>query len=168
MYLFLACEWREEGTNAGQNLFFQTKITAKLQLIPCKLINLLNCCWSFSRIWFFLSCFIQAGFAGRSFCNRSTDTALTSSAEPWSRLEVASSPSKWETEGNTDAGDAAPCRDLCPTSNLASGYRATRAALWVRREEEEDSEEEGKEWQQENNQKTPWESGLLFLPRKKI
>lgn len=60
-------------------------------------------------------------------------------------------------------------RFACPTSNLASGYRATRAALWVRREEEEeDSEEEGKEWQRENNQKTPWESSLLFLPRKKI
>lgn len=59
-------------------------------------------------------------------------------------------------------------RFACPTSNLASGYRATRAALWVRREEEEDSEEEGKEWQQENNQKTPWESSLLFLPRKTL
>lgn len=44
MYLFLACEWREEGTNTGQNLFFQTKITVKLQPTPYKLINLMNCC----------------------------------------------------------------------------------------------------------------------------
>lgn len=112
MYFFLACEWKEEGNTTGQNLSFQTKITAKLQPIPCKLINLMNCCWSFSPIWFFFVCFIQAGFAGRGFCNRSTDTALTRlSAEPWSLLEVASSPSKWEAEGNTDAGDVAPCRD---------------------------------------------------------
>lgn len=55
----------------------------------------------------------------------------------------------------------------CPTSNLASWYRAARAALWVLWEEE-DSEEEGKEWQWENNQKTPRESGLLFLARKNI
>lgn len=56
-------------------------------------------------------------------------------------------------------------RFACPTSNLASWYRAARAALWVLREEE-DSKEEGKEWQWGNSQKTPWEPSILFLLRK--
>lgn len=61
---------------------------------------------------FLFVCFIQTGFAGRDFCNQSTSTALTRhSAEPWSCLVVALFPSRWEAEGNTNAGDAAPCRD---------------------------------------------------------
>lgn len=119
-------------------------------------------------VWLFVCLFVSSRqvFAGRGFCNPNSSTASTRRwAEPCSRLEVASSSSKWETEGNTDAGDAAPCsRDSCPTSNLASRHRPTTAALRVQWEEEEDSDQEGK-GNREAVRKLP--ESLLFLLRKK-
>jgi len=129
-----------------------------LQIIPpYKLLSKLRTCM------IFFVCFIQASFAGRGFCNQSTSSALTRcSNELCSHLEVASSPQQMRSRGEHQCRQHCTLqRFACPTSNLASGYRATRAALRVQREEEEDdSKEEGKEWQQGNNQKNPWESPL--------
>lgn len=105
--------WMEgRGEHHRTKPFLSDKNHSKTPAHPLQINQPYELLLKFQPYLIFFVCFIQAGFAGRGFCNRSTDTALTRlSAEPWSLLEVASSPSKWEAEGNTDAGDVAPCRD---------------------------------------------------------
>lgn len=115
----------------------------------------MNCCWSFSSVWHF--CLLYPGRLCRKVLLQPKHWHCIRQVLSWAMEPPGSclSPQQMERGGEYQRRWCCTLqRFACPTSNLASGYRTTRAALWVWREEE-DSKEGGRSGNRKTIRKLP-------------
>lgn len=110
-------------------------------------------------------CFMQTGFCRKGLLQRK-QRHCTNQELSWALEQLGSCLISQQMRNGEKHRRRRRCtlqqRLLCPTSNLALRYRATTAALWVQwgGGGGGGGQRLGGEGQQENSQKTPWESSF--------